>query len=292
MKTKIFVAFLGFVIGILVSFALDYYNNQKFDKILQQMERLENNVARLRVIEKKVITKDDLDKELQKYVSKKKIREIVKLGFRSGGNWNSRKNEEDKLTKKYGVKKKTIYWQIDDFLVPIAIAFYSPRKEEQGKDPWLVKTFHLDYRVQVVKEMNNNTPRYTAIVKVKPSHIKGWENRWATIPLDEKHTEIIVKNENKDRFRFFSPKGSLHIAYDFKTRLFYPIVGMNFANFGDFENPKLKFLSPVVIYKNKKPSFGLSIIDWNPHIGFLHDTYLGIIIDKDKSILLSLSTNL
>ncbi len=292
MKTNIIVGIIFATMWFIIANLWNEYRQSKIDAILQRVKKLENNVMRPRVIEKSSITKKDIEEIIRKYVVQKNVKRVVNVGFSSGGNWNSRKNEEDKLTKRYKTKKKTIYWNVGKELMPIAIAFYSPNKDAAGKEPWLVKTFRMKYKVQVVEEDNNGKPRYTAIVKVRPQNIHGWENRWATIPIDEKNTSITVKRERNKGLRFWNPKVALVVDYDTAMQEFYPSISFNVVNYGESENPEFKFFSPFIGIANKKMIYGLSLFEWHPDFGILHDTYIGLGINNNKNFLLEISTNL
>jgi len=255
-------------------------------------KRLGKGTAQVKTIIVEKINLRDLEPIVKKAIHKEFVKQRGIIISNIKGSWSSRKNEQDKTTRKYGVKKKTIYWKNGEDLLPIAVAFYSPNKEMQGKDPWIAKSFDLIFRTDIIQERKNGRIRNIVSIKAKPKNLKGWENRWFRIDPNLVESHFEIKQEKLiPSFSFFDPKVNITITYNIKNKVFEPAGSINLFSYGIKNSDQWRFLTPFV---STSGNYGIEAFSYNigNQIKFLRDTFIGFGVDKNKNILLFLSSTL
>jgi len=232
-----------------------------------------------------------IDEIIKKSVSAHMIQAKGEILASIESKWQSRENESGNNVTKYGTKKKELFWEdAGGNRIPIGVAIYSPKKEAEGKAPWLAKTYQIDYTTQIVRSKDydggiHNTVSLWASVP----HRKGYEN--VKLRLNIKNAQFQELQNHPYRWSFWNPTLSLGL---FSTLDGPGFAGkFNFINYGyEKQLPVYQFFSPTFLLETNRYTFGLEFgsINVGEYLPLIKDLHIGAGIDIDKKPFLTLTS--
>jgi len=226
-----------------------------------------------------------IDEIIAKSVNSHMIKARGEIKATIDAKWQERSNEGGTNVEKYGVKKKELYWQDETGArLPIGVALYSPNKDAKGIDPWLSKTYQIDYTAQIVRseDYDGGVHNTVSVWASSPSR-KGYED--VKLRLNIKDAQFQELQDKPLVWSWWNPTVSLGAYTAIPAE--YGIIGkFNFMNYGyEKQLPVFQILSPTfMLTAPSSYNVGLEIgsVNLGEYLPLIKDLHLGAGITLDK----------